>query len=97
MSEQPAQQAAGSRRVRPIRTGVVSSDKANKSITVTLEYKVRHPKYGKYIKRRTKLYAHDEGNLAKIGDRVEIMECRPVSKSKHWRLVRVLQSGDSGK
>jgi len=60
-----------------------------------MEYKVKHPKYGKYIRRRTKLYAHDEENLAKIGDQVEIMECRPISKTKHWRLVRVVRVADA--
>jgi len=60
-----------------------------------MEYKVKHPKYGKYIRRRTKLYAHDETNIAKVGDQVEIMECRPMSKTKHWRLVRVVRAADA--
>jgi small subunit ribosomal protein S17 len=68
-------------------TGVVTSDKADKTITVQIERKVKHPLYGKIIKRSTKVHAHDEGNTATIGDVVTVQECRPLSKSKTWMLV----------
>jgi small subunit ribosomal protein S17 len=70
---------------------VVSSNSGNKSIRVTIDYRVKHPKYGKYVRRRTKLGVHDEQNQCGVGDLVEITECRPYSKSKSWRLVRVVQ------
>jgi small subunit ribosomal protein S17 len=72
-------------------TGTVTSNSGNKSIRVTIDYKVKHPKYGKYIRRRTKLAVHDERNECNVGDLVEIAECRAYSKTKSWRLVRVLQ------
>src|ERR1700752_3953603 len=72
-------------------TGVVASDKGNKTIKVVVNYQTKHPKYGKYLKRRTVLHAHDEKNEAKEGDRVEIAECRPLSKTKHHRLLRIVQ------
>jgi small subunit ribosomal protein S17 len=68
-------------------TGVVISDKADKTITVKVERKVRHPLYGKIMKRTTKVHAHDESNDASIGDIVTVKECRPISKSKTWVLV----------
>ena len=71
--------------------GVVASDKGNKTIKVVVEYQTKHPKYGKYLKRRTSLHAHDEKNDAKEGDTVEIAECRPLSKTKHHRLLRIVQ------
>ena len=71
--------------------GIVASDKGNKTIKVVVNYQTRHEKYGKYLKRRTVLHAHDEANDAKEGDTVEIAECRPLSKTKHHRLVRVIQ------
>ena len=71
--------------------GFVTSDKMVKSITVSVAYLVEHPKYGKRIRRRTKYYAHDEANEARVGDKVEISETRPISKLKRWRLVRILQ------
>ena len=71
--------------------GVVTSDKRNKTRTVTSAYKVRHPKYGKYIKKTQKFQVHDEQNASKEGDRVEIASCRPLSKTKSWRLVRVVE------
>ena len=70
-----------------ILTGVVTSDKANKSITVKIERKVKHPLYGKVIKRATKVHAHDENNSAAIGDQVTVKECRPISKTKTWILA----------
>ena len=68
-------------------TGVVTSNKADKTITVKVERKVKHPLYGKVIKRATKVHAHDEDNSASIGDIVSVKECRPISKSKTWVLV----------
>ncbi len=70
--------------------GVVCSDKMSKTISVKVEKLVKHPLYGKYIKRVTVYKAHDEERKAKVGDKVEIMETRPISKTKHWRVVRVL-------
>ena len=72
-------------------TGVVASDKGDKTIKVVVEYQQKHPKYGKYLKRRSTLHAHDEKNEAKEGDTVEIAECRPLSKTKHHRLLRIVQ------
>ncbi len=70
--------------------GRVTSDKMDKSITVAVERQVKHPIYGKYIKRTTKLHAHDEENVCKEGDIVTISECRPLSKTKSWTLVEVV-------
>ena len=70
-----------------ILTGVVTSNKADKTVTVKIERKVKHPLYGKVIKRATKVHAHDENNTASIGDIVSVKECRPISKSKTWILV----------
>jgi len=79
------------RKERKTRSGVVVSRSGDKSIKVVINYLVKHPKYGKYIKRRTKLGVHDEHNQAGVGDKVEITECRPMSKTKSWRLVKVLE------
>ncbi|MCX5659093.1 MAG: 30S ribosomal protein S17 [Planctomycetota bacterium] len=73
------------------KVGVVISDKRVKTRTVAVEYQVRHPKYGKYLKRRSTYHVHDETNESRLGDRVEIANCRPVSKTKSWRLVRVVE------
>ena len=70
---------------------VVVSKSGNKSVKVALDYKVKHPKYGKYIKRRTNISVHDEHNLSGVGDVIEIAACRPHSKSKSWRLVKVVK------
>ncbi len=72
-------------------TGRVSSNKMDKSITVEVERKVKHPIYGKYIRRSTKVHAHDEDNQCNIGDTVTVEQCRPISKSKTWRLVRIIE------
>ena len=72
-------------------TGKVVSDKMDKSIVVMIERRERHPIYGKYVKRSTKLHAHDEANQAKAGDTVSILESRPLSKKKAWALVEVLE------
>ena len=66
---------------------------ADKTIRVVVNYSTRHPLYGKYVRRRSVLHVHDERNEAKVGDRVEVMACRPISKTKHWRLVRVAARG----
>ncbi|MEJ2041800.1 MAG: 30S ribosomal protein S17 [Reinekea sp.] len=70
-------------------TGQVVSNKADKTITVLLERKVKHPIYGKFVKRSTKVHAHDEKNECGIGDTVTVEECRPMSKTKTWRLVSI--------
>lgn len=70
--------------------GVVLSDKMDKTVTVMIERKVKHPLYGKYIKRSTKLHVHDENNECGVGDTVSIAECRPMSKTKSWSLVEVI-------
>ena len=70
---------------------VVISRSGDKSVKVAIGYKVRHPKYGKYVKRRTKISVHDQRNEGAVGDLVEIAQCRPMSKSKSWRLLKVLQ------
>lgn len=76
---------------RKTRTGKVVSDKMDKTIVVGIETLVRHPLYGKSIKRTTKFKAHDENNECKIGDKVKIMETRPLSKDKRWRLVEIIE------
>lgn len=73
--------------------GTVVSDKRDKTRTVTVNYQMRHPKYGKYLKRNTYYHIHDPQNASKAGDKVEIVNCRPISKTKRWRLVRVIQAG----
>ena len=84
----------GDKAARPLlRTiqGVVASDKGDKTIKVVVNYQTKHPKYGKYLKRRTVLHAHDERNEAREGDLVEIAESRPLSKTKHHRLLRIVE------
>jgi small subunit ribosomal protein S17 len=76
---------------RKVRVGKVISDNMDKTVVVAVESLVRHPLYGKTMKRTTKLYAHDEENQCGIGDTVEIMETRPLSKTKRWRLVSVIE------
>jgi small subunit ribosomal protein S17 len=73
--------------------GRVLNDKMDKSITVLIERKVRHPLYGKYMRRSTKLHVHDQNNESKVGDVVRIKECRPLSKTKSWTLVEVIERG----
>ncbi len=79
------------RKLRKTRIGLVVSDKMEKSIVVAVERKVKHPMYGKFVKTTTKFKAHDEGNTCGIGDTVLIMETRPLSKTKNWRLVEILE------
>jgi small subunit ribosomal protein S17 len=79
------------RNLRKTRNGVVTSNKMEKTITVAVERKVQHPIYGKFVKKTTKFHAHDEKNECSIGDVVKIMETRPLSKTKRWRLVEVVE------
>src|SRR5215204_727686 len=82
---------APTRRARKVREGVVVSNKMDRTAVVAVVERVRHPKYGKFVQRTKKLYAHDEANDAGIGDRVRLMETRPLSKLKRWRVVEVLE------
>jgi len=79
------------RKLRKTRIGLVVSDKMDKSIVVAVVRKVKHPMYGKFVKTTTKFKAHDEANTCGIGDKVLIMETRPLSKTKNWRLVEILE------
>ena len=79
------------RNLRKTRVGIVSSDKMDKTIVVSIKDNVKHPLYQKIIKRTVKFKAHDENNECGIGDKVEIMETRPLSKNKRWRLVRIIE------
>jgi len=79
------------RNLRKTRTGIVTSDKMDKTITVAVERKVKHPIYGKFVKKTTKFHAHDEKQECTIGDVVKIMETRPLSKTKRWRLVEIVE------
>ena len=76
---------------RKVRTGVVVSDRMDKTVVVQIAHAVRHPLYGKIVRRSSKLQAHDETNDARVGDTVRIMETRPLSKTKRWRLVEVIE------
>ena len=79
------------RNLRKEKVGIVTSNKMEKSIVVSVERKVKHPKYGKFLNKTTKFVAHDDANTCNIGDTVKIVETRPLSKSKCWRLVEVLE------
>ena len=79
------------RNLRKTRVGYVVSDKMNKTVVIAIEDNVKHPVYGKIIKRTLKVHAHDEENACGIGDKVEIMETRPLSKTKRWRVVKVIE------
>jgi small subunit ribosomal protein S17 len=76
---------------RKVREGLVVSDKMNKTVTVEVEDRVQHPRYGKTIRRTTKVKAHDEANAAGVGDRVLLMETRPLSATKRWRVVQIIE------
>jgi len=86
-----APRAARQRGERKVREGLVVSDKMDKTIVVSLEDRVKHPLYGKVIRRTSKVKAHDEANTAGVGDRVRLMETRPLSATKRWRLVEILE------
>ncbi len=89
MSEEMSEE----KKIRTV-SGKVLSNKMDKTITVLIERKVKHPLYGKYIKRSTKLHAHDENNECGIGDTVTITECRPMSRSKSWQLVEIVSKAN---
>jgi small subunit ribosomal protein S17 len=91
VTEQPVAETTDSRSSRKTREGLVLSDKMDKTIVVNVEERVKHPLYGKVLRRNIKLKAHDEAGVAGIGDRVVIMETRPLSATKRWRLVEVLE------
>lgn len=90
--QSPGLPPGGSRRPRGSRTGTVAAISGDKSIGVIIDNLVKHPLYGKYIRRRTKLSVHDPSNAASVGDVVEVIPCRRISKRKSWRLVRVVRS-----
>ncbi len=75
----------------PRRTGIVQSAACDRTRKVVIGYSVRHPRYGKFVRRRTVLHVHDERNESRLGDRVEVAECRPISKTKSWILVRIVE------
>ncbi len=79
------------RNLRKTRVGVVTSDKMDKTVVVTIKDKVRHPLYNKIVNRTVKYKAHDENNECGVGDKVQIMECRPYSKDKRWRVVEIIE------
>ena len=81
------------RKLRNRVIGMVTSDKVSKTRKVVFEYLARHAKYNKYVKRQTVLHVHDEQNESRVGDQVEVMSCRPISKTKTWRLVRIVIKG----
>ena len=90
-AKETIQQDELSRNLRKTRIGVVTSNKMTKTITVAVERKVKHPIYGKFVKKTTRFHAHDEKNECSIGDLVKIMESRPLSKTKRWRLVEIVE------
>ena len=81
------------RNLRKTQVGIVSSDKMDKTVVVTVKERVRHPLYKKIINRTVKIKAHDEKNECQVGDKVLIMETRPISKDKHWRVVEIIEMG----
>lgn len=91
MSETLTPATAPQRNARKERVGRVTSDKMQKSIVVAVERQVKHPIYGKFVKQTSKFHAHDENNDAHVGDLVRIMETRPLSKTKRWRLVEIIE------
>jgi len=91
MSEQTTESGTEVRGRRKVREGLVVSDKMNKTVVVAVEDQVKHPLYGKVLRRTSKLKAHDEQNACGVGDRVLLMETRPLSASKRWRVVEILE------
>ena len=79
------------RNLRKTRVGILTSDKMDKTVVVTIKDKVRHPLYNKIVNRTVKYKAHDEDNTCGVGDKVQIMECRPMSKDKRWRVVEIIE------
>jgi small subunit ribosomal protein S17 len=86
-----ADESTQARNARKVREGVVVSNKMDKTVVVAVVERVRHPRYAKFVQRTKKLYVHDEGNDANIGDRVRVMETRPLSKQKRWRISEILE------
>ena len=86
-----AAQTTVERNLRKVRIGRVVSNKMEKSCVVAVERKIKHPKYGKFMKKTTKLMVHDESNECGIGDTIRVMETRPLSKNKRWRLVEIIE------
>jgi len=93
MSESTSQTAESASETKGAKIGVVESAAHSTTRKVVISYKTKHPKYGKYISRRTVLHVHDAADESGLGDTVEVVPCRPVSKTKTWRLVRVLEKG----
>jgi small subunit ribosomal protein S17 len=94
MAEKKAQSAGGKAGQEPskgTKVGVVETDKRDKTRKVVVSYMAKHPKYGKYVRQRTVLHVHDQNNESKVGDVVEVAQCRPLSKTKAWRLVRIVE------
>ena len=92
---QAKSEEAGQRPLRKVRQGVVVSDKMNQSIVVRVDRTIRHPLYKKVMRRSKRYMAHDQENTGQVGDVVRIMECRPISRNKRWRLVEVLQKAEA--
>jgi len=86
-----ASPATASASPKATRTGVVETDKRAKTRKVVVSYMAKHPKYGKYVRQRTVLHVHDEDNVSKVGDVVEVVQCRPLSKTKCWKLLRIVE------
>ena len=93
MTTATAQNLTANRKLRNRVIGMVTADKVSKTRKVVFEYLARHEKYNKYVKRQTVLHVHDEKNESRIGDQVEVMSCRPISRTKTWRLVRIVVKG----
>lgn len=93
MTSENAAGTAGQDTAKGVEIGVVDSDARDKSRRVVIAYRAKHPIYGKYISKRTKIHVHDEDNESRVGDTVEIVPCRPISKTKSWRLLRVVRRG----
>ena len=91
MADTQADTQAARKPLTGTKIGVVTSDKRDKTRKVVIRYRTKHPKYGKYVSKRTVLQVHDENNASSTGDLVEVAECRPISKTKRWRLVRVVE------
>jgi len=91
MSDKTASTTSTTEKAKGARVGEVATAGRDKTIKVVVSYVAKHPKYGKYVKRRTVLHAHDESNQAKVGDRVEVVPCRPMSKTKSWKLSRIMR------
>lgn len=92
MAEKVATLTAADRKARKTIIGLVTSArKTPKTIRVEVQYLTKHPKYGKYVRKAARMHAHDENSEARVGDKVQIMECRPISKTKNWRLLKVLE------